>query len=124
MAIRLQSARSCVDRVVEIRNRVTRYRLIVDCIELSQRAQKAMIHISRLYNSQNLRPRQWGHVQIYMESILQGLRHVHGTREICYRWKKDWDWDKLLEEIVVWDIAWLAVKDNRSGTYVVSQQVN
>ena len=110
--------------MVEIRNRVTRYRLIVDYSELSQRAQKAMIHISRIYKSQNLRSRQWGHVQIYMESISQGLRQVHGTRDICYSWKKDWDWDKLLEEIVVWDIAWLAVKDNRSGTYVVSQQVN
>ena len=123
MAIRLNSARSCVDRVVEIRNRVTRYRLIVDYSELSQRAQKAMIHISRICNSQNLRPRQWGHVQIYMESISQGLRHVQSQRKICC-WKKDWDWDNLLEEIVVWDIAWLAVKDNRSGKYAVSQQAN
>ena len=121
MARRLQPARSCVDCVVEIRDRVIRYRLIVDHIELSQRAQKAIIHISRLCESTSQRPRQWGYVQIYMESILRGLRHVHGTRDICYSWKEDWDWDKLLEETVVWDIAWLAVKDNRSGIYVVSQ---
>ena len=69
--------------------------------------------------------RHWGIIQGYMQTILKEVKRIQNpgneTTKMNKEVLKEWNWETLIEVVVIWDADWTISLINKDGLYTVTR---